>query len=247
VFETDDDILHADTTLPHLLDADRVATVRECLAMADAVTCSTDVLAGVLREHNPNVHVVPNYIHEDVLAIAPEAHVEPTICWAGGATHLPDLMLIQDPIRGLDARFRFVGVDFSPIFAGMRTEFVPWQVNVWDYYRALSGWVGVIPLTDTPFNASRSPVKALEYAALGIPVVASDVPAYRGFVVDGVTGFLARTAGEWRDRVRLLLADETLRSEMGAKARELAGDWTIQRNWHAWTDVFDRIIGGTDE
>jgi len=253
VYETDDDVLHPDPTLPHLLDEDRQASIRECLQVADAVTCSTEPLAESLREHNPSVYVVPNYVHEDLLAITRPRRERPTLVWAGGITHLPDMVLIQDVMGDLASEaatlgrggfdLHLIGVDYSPLFE-CPTRFTPWQVDVWDYYRAIDGDVGIIPLAGTRFNASRSSVKALEYAALGIPVVASDVPAYRGFVVDGVTGFLARTPEDWTRHLRDLLADEAMRAEMGAKARELAESWTIQRNWRRWADVFERIIGG---
>ena len=37
----------------------------------------------------------------------------------------------------------------------------------------------VAPLVDTPFNRCKSDLKILEYSALGLPVIASDLPQYR--------------------------------------------------------------------
>ena len=172
-----------------------------------------------------------------------------TVCWAGGATHLQDLVMLQRPIGQLtevvDFDFHLLGIDFGPMFPGQPTRFTDWQPDVWDYYAAIDGDVGLIPLADTTFNASRSYIKALEYAALGIPVVASDVPAYRDFVLDGVTGFLVRTPDEWVARTRELLCDKDLRQEMGAKAKALAAGRTIQGNWPRWAKVFERLAGRT--
>ena len=38
--------------------------------------------------------------------------------------------------------------------------------------------IGLAPLLDTPFNRCKSPLKAMDYAALGIAVLASDMPVY---------------------------------------------------------------------
>ena len=45
-------------------------------------------------------------------------------------------------------------------------------------------------------DQSKSAIRAIEYGALGIPVVASDVGPYRDHIVDGVTGYLIRREHE---------------------------------------------------
>jgi len=93
------------------------------------------------------------------------------------------------------------------------------------------------------FARAKSAVKALEYAALGIPVIASDVGPYREFVLDGVTGYLVRRDHEWERRLRDLANDDAMRIEMGAKAREHARDWTIQANWRHWEQAMRTLEG----
>ena len=70
-------------------------------------------------------------------------------------------------------------------------------------------------------------------------MVAADLPPYREFVIDGVTGYLVRTPEEWRARLTELISDEAARQEMGAKAREHAAQFTIQRNWKLWEAVYE--------
>ena len=64
------------------------------------------------------------------------------------------------------------------------------------------------------------PNAVLEAMALGLPVVASDVPGNRDAVEDGVTGFLVKTEVELLERCQLLLDDESLRRKLGAAGRE---------------------------
>jgi hypothetical protein len=91
-------------------------------------------------------------------------------------------------------------------------------------------------------HSHNSAIKAQELGALGIPVIASDVEAYRGYVVDGVTGFLVSTPKQWRARLRELAGDEALRESMGAKARELARQHTIEGNWQRWADAYTPLL-----
>jgi glycosyltransferase involved in cell wall biosynthesis len=247
VYEADDDLLNPDPSgLPHLLDRQRQSEIRECLALADLITCSTEPLAETFRGHNPNVAVIPDYVHADVLAIQRPHRDRVTVGWAGGLTHLQDLDLVRDPLAHVvdatSAELHFLGWDFSPLVR-RPARFTPWQDDVWAYYNAVDFDIGVAPLADTPFNRSRACIRTLELAALGIPVVASDVEPYRGFVVDGVTGYLARTEDQWRSRLVELVNDEAARQEMGAKAKAVAADWTIQGNWQRWARAYEELAG----
>jgi len=64
------------------------------------------------------------------------------------------------------------------------------------------------------------PNAVLEAMALGLPVVASDVPGNRDAVEDGVTGFLVKSEVELLERCQQLLDDEPLRRKLGAAGRE---------------------------
>jgi glycosyltransferase involved in cell wall biosynthesis len=203
----------------------------------------------VFGHYNPNVVVIPNFIHEDLLGRERPSWApgRVTVGWAGGLTHLQDIALLQQPLKELRRTtsgydLHFLGQDYRPLFA-QEGRFTPWQPNVWDYYRAIDFDIGVVPLADTPFNRCRTPIKALEYAALGIPVLASDVEPYRGFVVDGVTGYLCRTETDWRSRLRELVNDPQQRAEMGAKAREVAAGHTIQQGWQRWAAAYEGVCG----
>lgn len=64
----------------------------------------------------------------------------------------------------------------------------------------------------------------LEAAAVGRPIVTTDIPGCREAVRPGVTGFLVRPgdAADLAEKLRTLLLDPALRSRMGLEARGLA-------------------------
>jgi hypothetical protein len=247
IFDIDDNLLLPDTAaLPQWTRTEVQDSLKESLEVSHLITTSTPILASELRKYNDNVAVIPNYVHARILDISRKHRDKITIVFAGGDNHLQDIMMIQNPMTQIlqteDVILHNMGVDYEPVFdAPHKCRFTYWNRNIWDYYNTIDGDVAIIPLKDTPMNNSRSYIKALEYAALGIPVVASDVPPYRGFVLDGVTGFLVKTRAEWIDRVRELIHNESLRHEMGTKARELARDYTIQRNWQKREAIYEKL------
>lgn len=247
VYESDDNVVEADTNLQNWQMSRMVETTTECMRLADLVTTTTEYLADKMRKTNPNVVIIPNYVHEDILSIERPQRDQVTVCWAGGSTHLQDLAMIQQPLNAaLDqtgADIHFIGEDFRPLF-GHRGRFTWFHQNVWEYYANIDGDLAVIPLRPTPFNDARSHIKALEYASLGIPVVASNVPAYRDFVLDGVTGYLVDSEDQWRRRITELASDEDMRTEMGAKAKTIAHNHTIQEHWPQWVRAYEGALNG---
>jgi len=117
-----------------------------------------------------------------------------------------------------------------------------WCTNTLDYYGLIDFDIGIAPLKPTVFAETKSHVKCLEYAALGIPVVATDIRPYREFIIDGVTGYLVRKDHEWAARLRELINDAAMRKEMGENARALASQWTIEKGYQLWEQAYRSVL-----
>jgi len=249
VYENDDDVLHPDNSSGLALwhDEEMRESYRHNVAISDLVTVSTEPLAEQMRPLNPNVVVLPNHIDGDMLYHDRPVRDKLTVGWQGGMSHLIDWMEAAEPLRGVldahpDVDMHFIGIDYSPLLH-RACRYTPWKSDVWAYFKGIDFDIGLAPLADTPFNTSKSHIKALEYMALGIPVIASNRPAYQDMVVDGVTGYLVSSQDEWKARLTDLVNDEAMRTEMGAKGREVAGNWTMQTGWKLWRDSYERAAG----
>jgi glycosyltransferase involved in cell wall biosynthesis len=157
------------------------------------------------------------------------------------------MAMIARPVRRFidttpGTELHLIGTDFRPTVGHASARFTHWVKDPADMFGLLDFDIGLAPLTDHPFNHAKSAVKALEYASQGIPVIASDLPPYRDFVTDGVTGFLVSKEKHWLDRLRLLAADADLRETMGRKARELAAQHTIEGNYWRWRDAYQELM-----
>ena len=143
----------------------------------------------------------------DLLIEAAEAHWDVTIVGAA-----------------LDRRFEG---DLRRLAAGRRVTFLPTADDAALEAAYAAAAVVVVPSRwrDRYGNESRVPellgLVALEAAARGIPVVASDVASLPEIVEDGVTGLLfpSGEVAELRARVNALLADPARRHAMGRAAQ----------------------------
>lgn len=248
VYELDDNPFEIECHNPAVLAyGSRVAqdSIAHCIQIASLVTASTEPLAEAMRKYNPNVVVLKNRIDEHMLTIERPKREKLTIGWAGGASHSVDLKVCAHGLRKTldhhDVEAHFIGPDFTKLIRRPMRH-TPWCETTTDYYKLIDFDIGLAPLAPSIFADSKSHIKALEYAALGIPVIASDVTPYRDFVIDGVTGWLVRYDHEWAKRLRELVNDHDMREEMGRKAREHAAQWTIQNGWREWESAYQSVL-----
>ena len=236
VYDLDDDLLALPPRHP---DAARLAplapAVARLLAAADVVSVSTQALAARLRRRRPDAVVLENGLDERLWADPPPARLRRggvvRILYMGSQTHAEDFALVVPAMERLLAvfgpqiGFDMIGVSAGavpgwvgrigpPPTAGSYPGFVNWllQQGAWD--------IGIAPLAAGRFNAGKSAIKALEYAALGLPSVASDSPAYRGSAADQAGGILvANTEAAWHEALLRLLRDPDLRARLAAGGR----------------------------
>jgi glycosyltransferase involved in cell wall biosynthesis len=81
--------------------------------------------------------------------------------------------------------------------------------------------VGIMPLTNTPWEHGKCGFKLIQYMGAWKPVVASPVGVNRSIVSDGVNGFLAQEESDWVEALTKLRDDPDLRARMGANGRKL--------------------------
>ena len=160
VYEIDDDLLHVESSgLAYLVD-DRIRdSVKYLVRRSEMVTCSTPHLAEVLGKYNPNVRVLQNVIHEDLLKLERPRRDHVVVGWEGGASHLVDMCVAQDPLRAVldrnpQAGMHFIGVDYSPLLR-RPCRWTIWSDDVWDFYAKYDFDVAIAPLADVPFNHSK--------------------------------------------------------------------------------------------
>ena len=258
VYETDDDLFSIDTANWAAYSTFNSPKIREAILgyceLSDLVTVTVEPLAEVHRKYGAaSVAVLPNSIPEYVLGMTREKYDRPRIGWVGGGSHGIDVHEAVPAVRRFLAKnddwdLFIGGTDYRPSFNPKNWDqmiFSEWrQVNEHeaDYYESLNFDIGLAPVRDTPFAQSKSALKALEYNARGIPVIASDVAPYRDYITDGENGFIVKTEHDWMRYIRLLASDVALRHEMSRKSKEHAAECTIEQNWRLWEKAYEGLF-----
>lgn len=142
-----------------------------------------------------------------------------TIVWIGTFSTAGYLRLLRGPLSRLRSGFR-LRVIGGPIeaFPEIDMELIPWTEK--GEAAALRECdIGVMPLTDSPWERGKCGYKLIQYMASGLPVVASPVGVNREIVREGENGYLADTPEEWVEALDRLLGDADLRRRMGEEGR----------------------------
>lgn len=145
--------------------------------------------------------------------------------WIGSATSVQYLKLIEGPLRRLALQYpevavRVIGANGWGL-PGIEVETKDWSLE--EESKDLADFdVGLMPITEDPWTLGKGGYKLLQYMASALPVVASPVGINSEIVEEGETGFLARSEGEWEERLTRLIKDASLRERMGSRGRAVA-------------------------
>jgi glycosyltransferase involved in cell wall biosynthesis len=249
VYDLDDDLFSVELAAPNgrfFNQPEVQRRIHDNIAAACRVTVCSERLAEVLAPLHDDVRVVPNGVPAHLLdRPMPVRSGRLVVGWAGTPSTLAELSLAVRPLRRLldrraDVEVHTLGLPAEAIrearLQHSRVRSTPPIPDPDAYLAAVDFDVWVAPYRSTAFNRAKAPTKALEAAALGIPIIASDIEPYRRFVRHGETGFLVRQDHEWDAYLREL-CDDDLRQRMGKAARELAREHTTEAIAPLWEEA----------
>jgi len=237
VLELDDDLI-SDSAVASLVesgyDAATLDGVRTVAGAADRVIVSTADLAGHLHDISSNPLVIPNRLdprlwYTDARPSESASGGAIRILYAGSATHARDLDLIWDLPALLSERvgqkvvLDIIGVTSGKLPPGMvrirppaasYPRYVPWLRGMSSRWSA-----AVAPLVDDPFTRAKSDVKLLEYAALGLPAVASASGPYR-LAAPELATLVGDSIDDWVEACATLIVDPSLAASRARVADE---------------------------
>ncbi|HUS73235.1 MAG TPA: glycosyltransferase family 4 protein [Sedimentisphaerales bacterium] len=223
IYDFDDAIMYSDKH-PGRPSRKRQKSFQRTVELADMVIADNSYLAEHARKYNPSVEVLPTGLDTCAykLKAGPENNDKTRLVWIGSKSTLPYLAEIKPALEEIGSRFddvvlRIVCDDFFDL-ENMQVEKRRWSLENQAVDLATSH-IGLAPLPDNKFTQSRFCFKILQYAAAGLPVIASPIGANTEYVREGSNGFLAGDSSEWIDKISRLLSDSQLRKQMGQAGR----------------------------
>jgi glycosyltransferase involved in cell wall biosynthesis len=236
-FELDDNLLK----VPLEIDTDRAyqkygKTLTTLITQASAVSVSTDELKKRISKINPKTLVIPNKISAKVWRgkLNKELSENFVAVYFGTKSHQKDFELIlpaltviakKHPefvllvIGALDDDYKtpdWVNIISVPPAQRNYPAFVPWLKEITKHAN-----VGLAPLEQNSFNKYKSNLKALEYSALGLPVLASAKTVYDSLVFEGpAIKVVENTPNQWIEALTRIIDDKSNSIMQGMANRE---------------------------
>lgn len=198
-----------------------------CMRNADMVFTTTDLLADKIKIHNPNVHVLPNVVRSQIepqFQLEKTQRDYTNFGFLGSSLHYYDLLELKKTLPKVNYAFSgytkfdsfckkieslftfgFTTPESQKLLENTdQTDFsIPnyqriGYKNPFEYgqsYKEID--VLLIPLRDTNFNSSKSPLKLAEAGATNTAVIVSNVEPYKKYLKHGVNCLKVTNQSDW--------------------------------------------------
>ena len=224
IYDFDDAIMYSDKH-PDRPNRKRQKSFKRTVRLADMVIAGNSYLAEHARKSNTSVNVLPTGLDTQAynLKAEPKNNGKLRLVWIGSESTLGYLAELKPALEEIGSRFdnvvlRIICDAFFDL-NNLEVEKCLWSLKK-EVVDLVTSDIGLAPLPDNRFTRGKCGFKILQYAAAGLPVVASPVGANAEYIQDGTNGFYAVDGSAWIEKISLLLKDIQLRQQMGRAGRQ---------------------------
>lgn len=211
------------------------------------ITC-TPYLDEIVRRYNKHTTDISSTINTERYRPKTDYSIKgkAVLGWSGSVSTIKHLRVLEPVLRKLKADglcFKLLVMgDESFSLDGLEVEALPWkeshEVEVIKRFD-----IGLYPLPDEQWVYGKSGLKAIQYMAAGVPVIATAIGTNFRIIENNVNGFLVSSDEEWLARLRNLIADENLRKRLGRKGAEFVeGKFSINANKATYLSIVKEVL-----
>jgi len=215
--------------------------------LASHVMVGNPYLAEYSRQFNSNVTMIPTTIDLDKYQVVERtADPQPVVIgWTGSFSTVQHLDTLRGALQKLAQREKFrLRVIGTPAYKleGVDVEAMDWRADT-EVEDLTPCDIGIMPLPDDAWSKGKCGLKALQFMALGTPVICSPVGVNTDIIQDGENGYIADSEEEWIEKLGALIRSAELRKRIG-----LAGRATVAERYSATVqaprvfEVFQSVI-----
>lgn len=196
--------------------------IKEIVRISKVVMVNSTQIREYASQYNNNIWQIPSVVDTEKFSYESPAARPERVCigWSGSPTTLPNIKLIEGPLRTLSK------ADICDIRLIGGTEFGLAEVNYtaqkWNEATEVDDLrrihVGLVPLPENSWNRYKFIMKTAQYMALGIVPVGTPMASNTEVIRHGENGFLAATDDEWVEYLTILIKDSKLRNTMSREA-----------------------------
>lgn len=250
IYNFDDAVMY-DQKNPSRNSLLRLMAFRRTVRMADMVLVGSSYLAEHALKFSSNVEILPLGLRVNLynITVPPKTDGKIRLVWIGSESNVKYLEQIKPVIEEVGSRFpnvvlRIIGDKFFDM-PNVPVEKLKWSEQIRGLGLVESD-IGLAPLPDDRFTRGKCSFKVLEYAAAGLPVVASPIGTNKDHIREGVTGFLAENHDKWLEKISLLVGAPQLRTSMGMQGRQFAQQFDVAVIGKRLADIIKKHLAGAE-
>jgi L-malate glycosyltransferase len=214
---------------------------------ADHVITCTPYLDNFARQFNSNTTDISSTINTETY-IPVNSYKNDHILvlgWSGSHTTAKYLYLLKDVLLELNKKITFkllVMGDDSFNIEGLDVEAISWKEE-YEVQTLQRMDIGLYPLPlDEEWVLGKSGLKALQYMALGIPTIATNVGCNNRVMIHEESGLLVKTKEEWLVAFEKLMNNKALRKQIGEKARQRVENlYSIKATAPVYLQILEKV------
>lgn len=219
--------------------------IKNVIKNASYVITGSPYLTQYALKYNKNVIEIPTSINLDKYKINQENDQEKFIIgWIGSKTtsvNLIDLIPAFESLQneGVNFEVRGVGFDINLLnkFSHLPFKVIEWKAST-EVNEISQFDVGIMPLTNNPFNKGKCAFKLIQYMACGVPTISTPLEANIKVNKDNDNLF-SNNIEQWINNFKYCLTNNDSLKKTGAKNRNIIEEYyTIQVNHIKYINVF---------
>lgn len=205
----------------------------ECMQLATLITaCSTVLAEETYKRGYQNVIVIPDAIEqpEQIKQNYSTTKLKAGFFGMGGNSWLVTSWL-KDTIE--QAGYELVTC------TEWEDATVKWNIDTWQDEMLKCDVILCPQRTDV--QPAKSNNKVTQAMAMGLPVIASPLQAYKEVINHSKNGFIATTLEDWKNCLEQL-KDETLRCTIGQAAKNAVEDYGLDKVTARWQEIMTEVL-----
>ncbi|MDC3382720.1 glycosyltransferase family 4 protein [Candidatus Pelagibacter sp.] len=226
IVDYDDAIFHNyDLSKKYLIKKFLDRKIYRVMKNAECVIVGNKYLAKYAESTRSLIRIIPTVVDSSIYIPKKKfLNKSPVIGWIGSRSTQKYLNNIYDPLKSIcnlfDVRLLLIGAtsEIASKFSDLKVDLVQWnEAEEISLIRNMD--IGIMPLSDGPWEKGKCGYKLIQYMACAVPVIASPVGINIEIITKNNCGLLADSNEEWKNAFKRLLNNPEKCGELGNAGR----------------------------
>lgn len=211
---------------------------------ADLVVCGNKYIEEHAKKINKSTIIIPTVIDTDNIKVKHVNKIRDKVIigWIGNpgnTKYIYDVLKQIDKRRKIQVHFILIGAKKFDIseFHNIKINFYDWNIKT-EYELLKKCDAGIMPLNDSEWSKGKCGLKLLQYMAVGIPGIGSDVGVNNQIIIEDKNGWLVKN-NDWNSAIDKLIENKEKLSKMSIFCRNF-----VEKNYsiNAYKNIFNQTL-----